>query len=139
MISSRNVYILIILLSIFSCKKEIKNKIKKEQLVEVSVDSLIQKQPAIIKIKDSLYSDNNVKIDSVSINEIKTYINEELPTIFDYYYQEKIEEYSNWSNKLFGRCCSNTDLTFTENLYFKITSNIDTKKHPISNISDSQL
>ncbi|WP_164914145.1 NADase-type glycan-binding domain-containing protein [Aquimarina sediminis] len=75
-------------------------------------------------------------IDTVSINEIKRYINDELPTIFDYYKQELVEDYSAWSEKLFGRCCSNADLTFNENLFFKVTSNVENKKYPVTNISD---
>ncbi|WP_025663141.1 NADase-type glycan-binding domain-containing protein [Aquimarina megaterium] len=76
-------------------------------------------------------------IDSVSINEIKRYIDDELPTIFDYYKQELVEEHSAWSDKLFGRCCSNTDLTFTENLFYKINSSFKNEKYPITNISDT--
>ncbi|MBG6130351.1 hypothetical protein IWQ47_001566 [Aquimarina sp. EL_43] len=76
-------------------------------------------------------------IDSVSINEIKRYIDDELPTIFDYYKQELVEEHSAWSDKLFGRCCSNADLTFTENLFYKINSNVKNEKYPITNISDT--
>lgn len=77
-------------------------------------------------------------IDSISISEIKRYIENELPTIFQYYKQEKIEDYSTWSSKMFGRCCSNTDLTFNENLYFKISSNFTNEQYPFTNLSDTQ-
>ncbi len=77
------------------------------------------------------------KIDSVSIKQIKRYIDDELPTIFNYYKQETIEEYSAWSPKMFGRCCSNTNLTFNENLFFKISSNFKNEKYPITNIWDT--
>lgn len=134
----RNTYIIILILSLFSCKKEINSTKSKTSLIKTSDENFINQQPSNIKTKDSLIIKNNVKIDSVSISEIKRFSDEELPTIFDYYKQEKIEEYSNWSPKLFGRCCSNTDISFTENLFFKISSNIDNKKHPISNISDTE-
>ena len=77
-------------------------------------------------------------IDSVSIKELKYWVKDKLPTIFDYYRQETIEEHSAWSSKMFGRCCSNTDLTFNENLFFKISSNFRNKKYPITNISDTK-
>lgn len=89
-------------------------------------------------VSDTIITNEFVKIDSVSINEIKRFIDDDLPTVFDYYKQEKIEEYSTWSPKMFGRCCSNTDLKFTENLFFKISSNINDKKYPITNISDTE-
>jgi len=75
-------------------------------------------------------------IDSVSISEIKQY-SEELPTIFDYYKHEKIDEVAVWSDKMFGRCCSNADLTFNENLFFKISSNFNDEKYPFTNLSDT--
>ncbi len=81
---------------------------------------------------------NNVKIDSVSIDEIKRYMDGELSSIFDFYQEEKTGDYTTWSEKLFGRCCSNTDLSFTENLYFKITSSFQNKKYPVSNLSDTR-
>ncbi|WP_299435564.1 hypothetical protein [uncultured Aquimarina sp.] len=77
-------------------------------------------------------------VDSISIGELKQYMEEELPTIFDYYKHEKIDEVDVWSNKMFGRCCSNTDLTFNENLFFKISSNFNDEKYPFTNLSDTQ-
>lgn len=78
------------------------------------------------------------KIDSESIKEIKKYIGNELPSIYDYYRQEETGDYMTWSDKMFGRCCSNTDLTFNENLFFKISSNLNDEKYPITNLSDTQ-
>lgn len=77
-------------------------------------------------------------IDSVSVNQMKDAIEDELLSIFDYYKQEVVETHGAWSTKLFGRCCSNTDLTFSENLFFKISANYSNKKYPIKNVSDSQ-
>ena len=80
---------------------------------------------------------NVATIDTVSIKEIKRYVTDELPSIYDYYRQDEVEQYSNWSKKLFGRCCSNTDLTFSENLFFKMSAKASNKKYPVSNISDT--
>ena len=84
-------------------------------------------------------------IDSVSIKHIKQYIDSELPSIFDYYKHEKIDEVAIWSDKMFGRCCSNTDLSFGENLFFKISSKSratkptgGNEKYPIKNASDTK-
>ncbi|WP_298545035.1 hypothetical protein [uncultured Aquimarina sp.] len=92
--------------------------------------------------KELLETDSSKKviqatIDSVSISEIKQY-SEEFPTIFDYYKYEKIDKVDVWSDKMFGRCCSNTDLTFNENLFFKIDSNFNDNRYPISNLSDTR-
>lgn len=120
--------------SFLNQKDEI-NELHKEALI--AKDSPLVELLSPIKIKDSTTVRSNVKIDSVSINEIKRYVEEELPNIFAYYKQERTDEYSIWSEKLFGRCCSNTDISFNENLFFKITSNIENEKYPISNLSDN--
>lgn len=127
---------LLILLALINCKKEKST----QQNASLEVPSARDRTEfnSVQVVNDSLITNEFVKIDSVSINEMKRYIDDDLPTIFDYYKQEKIEEYSTWSPKMFGRCCSNTDLKFTENLFFKISSNINGKKYPITNISDAE-
>ncbi len=75
-------------------------------------------------------------VDSVSINEIKRYIEGELPTLFHYYKHEKIDEVAIWSEKLFGRCCSEADLDYSELLFFDITANNNNQRYPFRNLSD---
>ncbi|MFK7786986.1 MAG: hypothetical protein AB8B56_17830 [Crocinitomicaceae bacterium] len=59
-------------------------------------------------------------IDSATIEEIQFFVDDELPSIYDYYQLEKDDDYTTWSERLFGRCCSNADLSFNENLYLKV-------------------
>ncbi len=136
MIFLRYIYFAAVLLGFFSCAQNINSR-KREQIIETSNKEPLKQESSSIRTKD-LRTNNNVKIDSVSIDEIKWYIEEELPSIFDYYNEEKTGEYTTWSSKLFGRCCSNTDLTFNENLFLEITSNVSNKDYPISNISDTE-
>lgn len=98
----------------------------------------IVKEKANITLSQEKNNARLATIDSVSITDIKQYIDRELPSIFDYYKHEKIDAVAIWSDKMFGRCCSNTDLTFGENLFFKISSNYSNNKYPIKNASDTQ-
>ncbi|EZH73413.1 hypothetical protein ATO12_15855 [Aquimarina atlantica] len=75
-------------------------------------------------------------IDSVSINEIEQFTDKELSTIYEYYQHEKIDEVAIWSEKLFGRCCTEADLDYSELLFFDITTNSMNKKYPFENLSD---
>lgn len=119
--------IVIVLILITSCKESaITNTLKPADKTSIEIEPVISDMPIM------------AYIDSVSLKEIKQYIDTELPTIFDYYRLEETGDYTTWSNKMFGRCCSNTDITFNENLFFNISSNVDNKKHPISNIADTQ-
>ncbi|WP_378174081.1 hypothetical protein [Aquimarina sp. SS2-1] len=75
-------------------------------------------------------------IDSVSITEIKGNTSGDIPTIFDFYKKEQIDEVDIWSDKMFGRCCSEADLSYSELLYFDITATIDNSKYPLKNVFD---
>ncbi|MCF6297462.1 MAG: hypothetical protein L3J08_05700 [Flavobacteriaceae bacterium] len=77
------------------------------------------------------------KIDSISLSQIKQneIINQ---SIFDFYKTETGDQVEIWSNKMFGRCCSNTDIRYSEILNFSITTNVSNKAYPASNLSDTQ-
>ena len=112
---------ILVLLLLFSCgEKEIK---------KTSVNSTKSNLEVVV---------DSSKVDSISISEIKRFSNKEYPSIFGYYQEERTGDYTTYSEKLFGRCCSNADISFTENLFFKITSNFQNKKYPASNLSDTQ-
>ncbi len=98
--------------------------------LSVRKDSFIE-QTDVNKTQDNIIFSN---IDSVSLSEIKQYVKTK-KTIYDYYH---FDDESVWSEKMFGRCCSNTDLRFTENLFLKVNSNISNKKYPINHASDTE-
>lgn len=130
------IHIAILLLTCIGCssneKYDSSDSASLEKLKSISINS--KKGNAYLKQNKPTLA----TIDSVSINQIKYFIDEELPSIFDYYRHKEIEMHEAWSDKLFGRCCSNADLTFTENLFFKIGANYSDKKYPIENVSDTQ-
>jgi len=66
------------------------------------------------------------KIDSISLSQIKKNKRTN-QSIFDYYKTETIDGVDIWSNKMFGRCCSNTDISYSETLSFSITANVNNK------------
>lgn len=74
-------------------------------------------------------------IDSVSLNEIKQG-EKTNQSIFDYYKKETVDEVDIWSDKMFGRCCSEADMQYSELLYFEISTNTKNDKYPVSNLSD---
>ncbi len=75
-------------------------------------------------------------IDSISINEIKRFCDTKYSTIYDYYKHEKIDEVAIWSDKMFGRCCTEADLDYSELLKFEITASTSNTKYPSDNLSD---
>lgn len=129
------VKVIIISILLFSCKKNLKQEIIKDKNLQERVE--INNENS-----DSLYYEQNLinfaTIDSVSIKEIKYYIDDELPSIYEYYQYEKIESEAIWSNKLFGRCCSEADLLYSELLEFDITTNVNFLKYPNLNLTDKK-
>lgn len=85
-------------------------------------------------IKDDLIL---AKIDSVSLDEIKQYETSE-KSIFDFYKTELEDQIAIWSDKMFGRCCSEADLKYSDLLSFDITSNINSVANPEANLSDTK-
>lgn len=84
------------------------------------------------------------KIDSVSIAQIKQGENRlKGKSIFAYYKTERAEafdEFYIWSEKMFGRCCTEADLSYAELLEFDISTNNSNSNplYPDSNLSDNQ-
>ena len=77
------------------------------------------------------------KIDSISLSQIK-YTEKTNQSIFGYYKTEAVDEVEIWSDKMFGRCCSNADISYSEILRFSITTNVNNNSYPASNLSDTQ-
>lgn len=79
------------------------------------------------------------KIDSVSLSQIKENVDHEekkYQTIFDYYELELQDNVEIWSDKMLGRCCSETDYLYSELLSYKISTNVNNATYPDSNLSD---
>lgn len=74
-------------------------------------------------------------IDSVSLSQIKQY-SSPYESIYDYYKFETVDEVEIWSDKMYGRCCTEADLSYSELLDFDIRANIKNVKYPVSNLSD---
>lgn len=110
-------------------------------------EKIISRNKEVLKFDNDAYSKkeffprnpqfNQATIDSISLKEIKRYIEDELPTIYDYYKKETIDPVAIWSDKLFGRCCTEADLNYSELLEFKITANTNNIKYPSTNLSDN--
>ncbi len=117
-------------------KKKILKNLFKNTFVDADKNISIPNQESIdlIDVKEKKYK--LATIDSVSIKEIKYWIEDNLPTIFDYYQHEKIDEVEVWSDKLFGRCCTEADLLYSELLAFDITAKPNNNIYPYTNLSD---
>jgi hypothetical protein len=129
-------YVLFFLVfSLFSCnsKKEqeivlTKNSIKpKSVILKTSIDSIKPKE-----LKSMVLA----TIDSFSLDEIK-HFSEFKSNIFNYYQIEKEDEVEIWSEKMFGKCCTEADLLYSNLLSFNISANIENIKYPIKNLSDA--
>ncbi|WP_375239120.1 hypothetical protein [Aurantibacter sp.] len=129
-------YILFFLVfSFFSCNTKkgqevnsTKNSIKsKTDILKTRIDSIKPKE-----IKSLVLA----TIDSFSIEEIK-HFSESKSNIFNYYLIENQDEVEIWSEKMFGRCCTEADLLYSNLLSFNISANIENAKYPIKNLSDA--
>lgn len=54
-----------------------------------------------------------------------------------YQFRKDNEDYDVWSEKLFGRCCTEADLLYSETLMWQITSDIENPKYPASQLTDT--
>ncbi|PCE66063.1 hypothetical protein B7P33_01815 [Sediminicola luteus] len=75
-------------------------------------------------------------IDVQSVQEIKAYVETPFPSIYEYYQIERTEPEAIWSNKMFGRCCSETDMSYAELLTFDIQAQTSQTQYPASHLSD---
>jgi hypothetical protein len=75
-------------------------------------------------------------IDEQSIQEIKAFVETPYPSIYEYYQIERTEPEAIWSNKMFGRCCSETDMKYAELLTFDIQAKTTQTQYPASHLSD---
>jgi len=115
--------------------KNIKNTLITITLIVMHLHSFGQSQ--IIKSYKKNQNLIFAKIDSISLSQIK-YTKKTNQSIFDYYKTETVDEVEIWSNKMFGRCCSNTDISYSEILSFSITTNVNNTSYPARNLSDTQ-
>ncbi len=77
-------------------------------------------------------------LDEVSNNQISTAIQQKSNDGFQpYSYHVQHDQYDNWSEKLFGRCCTEADMVYAEYLSFKVTSDVKNEKYPVSNLMDT--
>ena len=64
--------------------------------------------------------------------------NKNYKSVFDYYRHRKEEDdYDVWTENLFGRCCTEADLLYSETLQFSISSDIKNPKYPASQLTDT--
>ncbi len=114
---------------LWNCKKEkgITTAFTQQEVSKKNIQTKTQNQKVI-----------KASIDSVSINQVKDYSDKELPNIYEYYKREEIEDYNGWSEKMFGDCCTEIDLLYSQLLTFTFMSNKDHKKYPLTNIYDTK-
>lgn len=103
-------------------------------------EKIISIEKKILAFNEEVYKEKKTvtlaTIDSVSLGEIKQYTDANLLSIFEHYQKESIDEVEIWSDKMFGRCCTEADLLYSELLGFDITAKPSEEKYPFSNLSD---
>jgi hypothetical protein len=52
-------------------------------------------------------------------------------------YDQSLDEVDSWTDKLWGRCCTEADMRFSEFLEFKISCQTTNLKYPFSNVLDN--
>lgn len=79
------------------------------------------------------------KLDRTAIKELTEHTKEKgYASIFGYYqYRKGEKDYDVWTEKMFGRCCTEADLQYSETLGWSITSDIDNPKYPVAQLTDT--
>ncbi len=128
----KNLFIYLIFLGLFfNCKterKETSNKVKKSITTQKNTIASGKKQDNQHFIKAT--------IDSVANSEVYYNYKKAPYSIYSYYIEGDFEDYSHWSDKMFGRCCTEADLSYSELLNFIIKANVNHKKYPFGHLSD---
>ena len=74
-------------------------------------------------------------LDSAAIAEVN--YNSKTKDSSAYFFYNAPIIYDVWSEKMFGRCCTEADLQFTEVISFIIVSNVEVSKYPVAHLSDA--
>ncbi len=128
-------YVLIILFLMLGCGKSLKKeKVAKLPNEKDSIESIFKKSIRKQPNKEI----NKSHIDKESNNEIFGGDGYSEKEIYSYFRKEVEDEIEIWSEKMFGRCCTEADLSYSEVLYFNIATNINNLEYPIDNISDKK-
>ncbi|MCG8577874.1 MAG: hypothetical protein MI810_23550 [Flavobacteriales bacterium] len=76
--------------------------------------------------------------DSLTMLELYNWIeaDENQVGIWEVYQNQPEEEYMTWSERLFGRCCTEADLQFSERLHLEVTAFLMDEKYPPEYLTD---
>lgn len=95
---------------------------------------------------DSLKTDNEIKVptfqatvDTVAMAQFTEYRENVAELSIWQKYDQSIGEYMVWSDKLWGRCCTEADMRFTEFCSYDVTTSHDYEAYPFQNALDDNL
>lgn len=105
-----------------------------------SDDGVILTQNTAFKVTPKLtvpVALTKARIDREAINQLGLY--EEHPEKMSIYelYDQSLDEVDSWTDKLWGRCCTEADMRFSEFLGFEISCDNSSKSYPFSNALDN--
>ncbi len=105
-------------------------------------NTIISKQDSLIRVVADYDCAANAEIwDKPICGCYKLSSDIEVDSVYWYYrYEEETaDNYDVWSDIMFGRCCTEADLTYAEILNFNITADLENKKYPISHMIDGNF
>ncbi|MEO9534184.1 MAG: hypothetical protein ABJG68_04245 [Crocinitomicaceae bacterium] len=82
------------------------------------------------------YKETLAIIDTQAMNQVTAYLASSAELSVWQKYDQTEDEYANWCDKLWGRCCTEADMRFTERLSYQITTSHDYKAYPFENALD---
>lgn len=85
--------------------------------------------PVTENLPETIYT--NAYVDQLAMDNITEYMDADGFTTFEIY-NAPDDEYENWAESFWGRCCTEADMTFSEYLSFKITTSHEGKSYPFS-------
>lgn len=74
--------------------------------------------------------------DHEALKQVGQYRSDKPESIYDLYDQSE-DEVMAWTDKLWGRCCTEADMRFTEFLGFNISATVKNTRYPFSNALDN--
>lgn len=122
-----------VLLSVFliSCQSESNSESNQE------MDALDVAEDSISKEERVEVPEFKAVVDGEAMGQVGFYNEVNHATIFDLYHsgQDIVER---WTDKLWGRCCTEADLSLCEVMSFKVSTNREGKKYPFENATSSE-
>lgn len=75
------------------------------------------------------------KVDQAAMEEVGHWVEGEYNSTFDFY-NSGMDVVERWSDRMWGRCCTEADMVLSEHLYYRVNVNREGSKYPFKNATE---